>query len=166
MAMISAAAVIGLGSASAATSEATDDTPALAMGGAATLLGAVLYPIAASGGGSGSERGALGLRIVGWVTYGVFLANAAVLLSLGAIDDTTDYTPYIISTTALGGISGIAFGIDAFLAHANSTAVAQVNGQVSDVLASTPPPPLSLAIGQVADRNFDRVPTVGLRFSY
>lgn len=165
LSFVGAAAVLGLGGASAATSD--EDIPAIPLGAAATLVGAIVFPIAASGGGSGSERGSIALRIIGWVTYGLTIANAAVLIGLGVADDTLDLSGPIIATTVLGGVSGVSFGIDALIANSKSRAVAAAPGSEAPVIAAQPAAPaFTMAVGQVRDADFEAVPTLGFQLAY
>jgi hypothetical protein len=108
-------------------SEATKDeqNPSLPLGIAATSLIAVGGPITAVGAGSarqgGDVQGALGLRILGWVGYGLTLAEAIVLIGLG-VNEVEPPDGVIVSVGALGATSLFSFAGDAFFSAAEAEA--------------------------------------------
>jgi hypothetical protein len=108
-------------------SEATKDEqiPSLPLGVSATVLVAIAGPITAVGAASardgGDVKGALGLRIVGWVAYGIMLAEASVLIGLG-VNEIEPPDGVILSVGALGATSLFSFAGDAFFSAAEANA--------------------------------------------
>jgi hypothetical protein len=78
--------VLGLAIGSEVTRD--EQIPSLPLGATATVLFAAAVPVIMAGGRSarrhGCVRGNLGLRVGGWVVYGLALADAAILVALGA----------------------------------------------------------------------------------
>ena len=97
--------------------ENSPDTADTARGlGALTVLYAgVALPVVAIGGHSARHhhlvRGLPGLRIAGWVGYGLSLGDAIVLLALSF--DNTISNAQIVSVGFLAALSSLAFGLDA-----------------------------------------------------
>lgn len=112
--LIGAALVLGLGTASAATTGSNDVVPSLPLGGA-TVVTHLIFGLLSSGGGRaarrGGGRGIPALRITGWITWVLALAGGLSLVALGASDVDVNAGP-IIGVTALGAVSLISFGID------------------------------------------------------
>ena len=76
-----------------------------------------------AGGSARREAGATGLkglRIAGWVAYGVSLALAVALVYLG-IFDLEPPTGFIIAAGGFGALSLTFFSIDAFSSHAEAS---------------------------------------------
>ena len=127
------APVTGLGIASALTTGNT--VPAVPLGGSATLLVGIVSPLVFGSGRSARRgamvRGAVGLTVTGWVTYGLCLGNAIVMIALG-LSDVFIPAWEIVLATVIGDISLISFSIDALVSHkrAKSAIEAQV-GNVS-----------------------------------
>ncbi len=86
------------------------------MGVTATLLGAAMGPIVGVGGASArrgtGKEGLLGLRIAGWIGYGLFLTNAAVLIGEG-VANIKPFDGAITATGLLGSFSLVALSADA-----------------------------------------------------
>lgn len=170
--LVSAAAIIGLGTAGAVAANNFDEEIALPFAGASTVVGGVLLPISASGGNSGAERGPSFVRILGWVTYGLFMGMAVVTLFAWYVDDLStlsgnsffDFTPYIAASTSLGAISSTLFAVNGFLSYNASKAPLASN--TNELVPLPPPPKYSFALGRVLDRDAEPVPTVGFRFTY
>ncbi|MFZ5444111.1 MAG: hypothetical protein ACOZQL_29210 [Myxococcota bacterium] len=106
--------------------------------GAVTLLYAgISIPIVAVGAGSGrwdpSIRGGLGWRIVGWVTFGLAMANGVIALGLGLADFTVP-SAVIASLGGLGVLSALSHGIDAFITGGEGRTLA-AGGTASTVRA-------------------------------
>jgi hypothetical protein len=99
--------ILGLGISSAAT---TGGDASLPLGISAFTVGVVALPIIAVGGASARShskaRGTLGIRIPGYITYGLALANGAVLVGLGIAGATISPAPII--TCTLFGATGCA----------------------------------------------------------
>lgn len=145
-------AVASLGAGSAATSEEDEDVPSLPLGIAATIVGGVMIPISAAGARSASERGLPVLRVFGWISYGLFLANAMSLIVLGVADVDIDYVVPIASTTTLGSFSSMMFAIDGMVAYNASTS--------NYASSSTPGIAPYVSVTETSDGN--RMPTLGM----
>jgi len=121
--IISGAAVLALAIGAEATK--ADVIPAAPLGGVATALFAASVPIVAIGGSSARNHpavnGSTGLRIAGWIAYGVALADAAYLLSQVGQSEPAD--GLILSVGLLGAASMACFVIDARLAVAEANRV-------------------------------------------
>jgi hypothetical protein len=126
--IISGVAVLALAIGAEATK--ADEIPATPLGGAATALFAVSAPIVAIGGGSARTHpavtGSLGLRIAGWISYGVALADAAYLLSQTGKSEPDD--GLILSVGLLGTASMACFVVDARISAAQATSLAGPQG--------------------------------------
>jgi len=100
-------------------SELTKDEqiPSLPLGASATMLIAISGPITAVGAASardgGGVRGNPGLRVVGWVGYGLSLLDATLLLGLG-VNEVEPPDGVIMTVGALGATSLVCFAADAF----------------------------------------------------
>jgi hypothetical protein len=124
--IISAVGVLGLSVGAAVN---VDDTlTSMSMGGTATLGLIVFGPVVSAGARSPTGEGvhgSTGLKVGGWVTYGLGVANAVTLLLMGAasaagddvlLDDAT-MAGLITVTGLLGATSLTLFSIDAFIAR-------------------------------------------------
>jgi hypothetical protein len=111
----------------AGASEATRENqiPSLPIGGVATLVFAVSTPIVASGGGSARDgadvEGSAGMRVTGWVLYGLGLANALSLIALGA-SEIEPPPGTILATGAIGAASQFLMAGDALRSHRQARA--------------------------------------------
>ncbi|MGI5864360.1 MAG: dickkopf-related protein [Myxococcales bacterium] len=107
---------------------------ALPVGIAATTLFAAMSPVVAGGAGSARSDprvdGLLGMRILGWTTYGLGMANALVLVAIGLADGSPD-TGLITLAGGLGLVSLVSLSIDAFVSGAEARRLAR------DELAAT-----------------------------
>ncbi len=117
-------AMTGLGAASAVT--AYDVIPSVPLGASAVVTMAVMGPISFAGGKSARRgagvRGALGLRITGWIAYGSALGNGLALIAVGASDGYVP--PWLIAlTTAIGDASLIMFSVDALVSRSQAMRV-------------------------------------------
>jgi len=107
------------------------------LGVVSTLVSGIGVPIVAGGGGSARRhpevRGVLGLRIAGWISYGLFMADALALIGMGAASVDPGESPIILAG-ALGAFSMISMAIDAVASasQANSMAPTQ-SSRVSSV---------------------------------
>ncbi len=149
--IVSAALVLTLSIGSELSKE--DRIPSLPLGAAATVLVAAMGPVTAAGGGSarhGGATGLKGLRIVGWIAYGVSLVGALYLLILGA-SDTEPFGGLITTTGVVGAASLTFFGIDAFVSHSEAA-----EGTLSSVPALVP------ALGMARDNGGGAIPSFGL----
>ena len=115
--LVSGFAVMGFASASALTNG--DETLAIPIGGAGTILFAVTLPITAIGAASGVEGGPLGLKLGSWILYGVALVEAATLLSIGLSDGIVP-SELILATGITGLISSGLMSINSFIAASRS----------------------------------------------
>lgn len=110
---------VGFGIGAAATTD--NQGTAIGLGTACTVIAGVGVPIIAIGGGSArknpSVSGIPGLRVAGWISYGLFMGDAVTLIALGAANQNPGPAP-IIGALSLGGFSLMAFAADA-MASAN-----------------------------------------------
>jgi len=156
--IISGVAVLALAIGAEATK--ADEIPATPMGGVATALFAASVPIVAIGGSSARTHpavtGSLGLRIAGWISYGVALADAAYLLSQSGKSEPDD--GLILSVGLLGAASMACFVVDARISAAQATSLAGPQGYaraqplvrggvLAPVLLRDPSNPARLAAG-------------------
>ena len=158
---VSAALVLGFGGASAATSDEDEQIPSLPLGIAGTVIGGVLIPIAESGANSADNGGVLGLKITGWIAYGLFLLNAMTLIGLGAAEVDADFVGPIVSTATLGGIASISMALDALFAYQNSSQPGLAHTQPER--ASPPGTPFHLRpyVGMIQTRDQSLVSVLG-----
>ena len=124
--IISAVGVLGLSVGAALN---VDDTlPSMSMGGTATLGLIVFGPVVSAGARSPSGagvHGSTGLKVGGWVSYGLGVGNAVLLLLMGAASAAGDdavledasMAGLITVTGLLGATSLTLFSIDAFIAR-------------------------------------------------
>lgn len=146
---IGAAAVLSLAVGSELTSE--DQIPSLPLGAAATVLVAALGPVTFAGAKSARSEtvtGLLGMRIVGWVTYGVSLANALVLLLFGVVE-VTPPDGYITAVGVLGALSLTSFAIDAVAGYSEASSLAATDSGWGP------------SLGFARDSTGHRLPTLG-----
>ena len=127
MGFVSAGVVGALAAGSAAT--AGDLVPSLPLGATATLVFAITVPIVATAGGSArygaGVPGSLALRIVGWILYGLTLANAVVAVALGVESQVP--VPVIASLGGLGVLTEVLMAIDALVARGQAVDVVERN---------------------------------------
>jgi hypothetical protein len=71
-----------------------------------------------------------GLRVAGWITYGLFMGDAVTMIALGAADQDVGPAP-IIGALSLGGFSLIAFAADAMASANQANALADSRGSRS-----------------------------------
>jgi len=113
---ITATVLLGIAGIGLAATEGDTDA-GLGIGIAATLAGGVMIPVTAAGGGSArsnpSVLGAPGLRLAGWIAYGLALADALVLIGLNVAEVYVS-AAVGISVAVLGMASAIGMSIDAF----------------------------------------------------
>ncbi len=112
---------VALGLAAEFTADDGGRIPALPLGGAATLAFAMSTPIAAAAGRSARVNlarrgvalpGSRGIRVTGWVLYGLCLTNAVGLISLG-IMDIQPFPGQISTTSIFGGAAAMLMAGDA-----------------------------------------------------
>jgi hypothetical protein len=108
--------VTALGIAAAMTSE--DQVPSIPLGASATIIIAAMGPVAFASGRSARRsanvRGSIGLRIAGWITYGVSLLNAFSLIGLGIADVEVEEWQ-IALTTVMGDVALALLSADALI---------------------------------------------------
>jgi hypothetical protein len=158
--IISAAGVLGLSIGSAVTLE--DDfgfrevVPAVPLGVSAFVLTAAVAPIVFVGGGSARRgagaTGSLGLRIGGWVAYGVALLAGLYILLFNVADIIEAPEWLIIADGVVGALALVMFSADAFISHAEAS-----QGAISQGPAILP----TLVWAKTNDGG--SLPTVGLR---
>jgi len=156
--IVSGLGVLGLAAASEATKE--DQVPSLPLGVGATVLVAVSGPVTAVGAASarrgGGVVGAQGVRIAGWIGYGLTLLDATTLIFLG-LAEVEPIDGIILSVGLLGASSLACFSTDAFISASQANAA----------IAAAPPPRLKLeltpAIGFMRTPRGALAPTLGMR---
>jgi hypothetical protein len=121
--IVAALGTLGLAIGSEMTKD--EQVPSLPLGVSATLLVGASGPIVAVGASSAREsgdvKGAQGLRITGWIAYGLTLADASVLIAMGA-SEVEPVDGLITSVGALGAVSLLSFAADAFFSAAEADA--------------------------------------------
>jgi hypothetical protein len=146
--------ILGLG----ITSGAIYDNPELTipMGAAATLIGAIGIPIvahmASKTRNSTGVDGNPGMRLAGWIGYGLALSDAVIILSLAAGGTDTSGGP-TYSVAIIGSVASILMAIEA-----NQT---YKQGKSLKRTASFHP-----TIGSVKDNMGRQYPTAGLRINF
>jgi hypothetical protein len=120
------AGAVALGLTIGAENTKSHTYPAAPLGGAATGLFALSLPIVAIGGASARDNplvvGSPGLRIWGWIGYGLAIADAAYLLSYVGKREPADGA---ILSVGLGGATSLTlFIIDAFMSASQAEALA------------------------------------------
>jgi hypothetical protein len=121
--IVAALGTLGLAIGSELTKD--EQVPSLPLGVGATVLVGASGPIVAVGASSarqsGQVKGAQGLRITGWIAYGLTLADASVLIAMGA-NEVEPVDGLITSVGALGALSLLSFSADAFFSAAEASA--------------------------------------------
>jgi hypothetical protein len=146
---------------------ADDADVGIPVGGAATLYAGVSIPIVAVGGASARTHplvtGYPGLRIAGWIGYGVTLFDALILLGV-ALSDGEVTQAHVASVGALGTLTAIGFALDASGSAGQAEAIrAQQQPAVPPRAAA---PPVAPALGLAEDATGERVGVLGLRWSF
>ena len=103
-------------------------------------------------------EGAVGLRVLGWVAYGLTIAEATVLIGLG-LNEVEPPDGVIVSVGALGAIALSSFAGDAFFSAAEADA---------ELAASPPMTGLTVVptIGFARSRQGSLVPQLALAGSF
>jgi hypothetical protein len=146
--------ILGLG----ITSGAIDDNPdmTIPMGAVATLIGAIGIPIVAHMAGktrtNTGVEGNPGLRLAGWIGYGLALSDAVVILGLAIGGANTSGGP-TYSVAALGSVASIIMAIDA----------SQTYNQAKNLKVSSSIQP---AFGTIRDNKGNQYPTVGIKINF
>lgn len=148
------APILGLG----ITSGAIYDNPELTipMGAVATLIGAIGIPIVARGATKTRDftgvEGNTGLRLAGWITYGLALGDAVVIIGLAiGGSDTSGGPTYAVA--ALGSVASILMALDAGQTYSQ--------GKRLKSHASIQP-----TLGIVSDIYGKNYPTLGIRCNF
>jgi hypothetical protein len=146
--------ILGLG----ITSGAIDDNPGLTipMGAVATLIGAIGIPVVAHMAGKTRNatgvEGNPGLRLVGWIGYGLALSDACAVLGL-AIGGANTSGALTYSVTALGSVASILFAIEAN----------QTYGQAKSLKTSSSIQP---TFGTIRDYQGKQYPVMGIKINF
>jgi hypothetical protein len=146
--------ILGLG----ITSGAIDDNPGLTipMGVVATLIGAIGIPVVSHMAGktrnSTGVEGNPGLRLAGWIGYGLALSDAVVILGL-AIGGTDTSGGPTYSVAALGAVASILMAVEAN----------QVSGQAKQLRTSSGIQP---TFGTIRDFQGNNYPAMGFRINF
>lgn len=133
-----AAGIIGLSSAGVglamtiAIFALTGSSAANIVGLMATAFLGAMVPITAAGAGSArgdpEVSGSVGLRIVGWISYGLSLAAAVVALSIAIAADVTIPEPIVGSIAAVGVGALICMAVDGFMSAGQAQALNEARG--------------------------------------
>jgi len=140
------------------TSGVIYDNPGLTipLGAAATLVGAIGIPIVAHMAGktrnSTGVEGNSGMRLAGWIGYGLALSDAVILLGLAAGGTDTSGGP-TISVAILGSVASIIMAIEANQTHSQAK-----NLKTSFSIQPT--------VGTIRDYNGNKYTTLGLRLNF
>jgi hypothetical protein len=123
--LVSGVGVLGLSIGSALTSDEFSSTPSVPLGIAALVLLAAAGPIVFVGGGSARRAagatGLVGLRIAGWIAYGISILVGAYLLLFTALG-TIDIPAWpIVVDGAFGTLAMALFATDALVAHGEAS---------------------------------------------
>jgi hypothetical protein len=146
--------ILGLG----ITSGVIDDNPGLTipMGAVATLIGAIGIPVVSHMAGktrnSTGVEGNPGLRLAGWIGYGLALSDAVVILGLAAGGANTSGGP-TYSVAALGAVASIIMAVEA----------SQVSGQAKHLRTSSGIQP---TFGTIRDFRGNQFPAMGFRINF
>jgi hypothetical protein len=146
--------ILGLG----ITSGAIDDNPEMTipMGAVATLIGAIGIPVVAHMSGKTRNitgvEGNPGLRLAGWIGYGLALSDAVVILGLAIGGSDTSGGP-TYSVAALGAVASIIMAIEAN----------QVSGQAKKLKMSSGIQP---TFGTINDLQGNQYPVMGFRINF
>jgi hypothetical protein len=137
---------------------ADDEDVGIPVGSAALVIAGVTIPVVGRAGASARNHpaviGSPGLRLAGWIFYGLSIADGLTLLGL-AISDVDIPPAVTASVGALGTASAVFMSLDAF----SSAAQARELGTA---------PRLSLRpyVGAIRDADNATVPTTGLAWSF
>jgi hypothetical protein len=88
---------------------------AIAIGSPTLVLAAVTTPLVAMGTASPDGPGLRGLRISGWIMYGLAMAGGASLLITTIMGDGPETAAWSLIPTGLAALSNLMFGIDGIL---------------------------------------------------
>ena len=123
--LVSGAAVLGLSIGAAVTNDDFSATPSVPLGLAAVGLLAAAGPIVFVGGGSARRAsgatGLVGLRIAGWVAYGISILVGLYLALFRALDTISIPGWAWIIDGAVGAAGMAFFAIDALVAHSEAS---------------------------------------------
>ncbi len=143
---ISAGVTMGLGTGSAILRGKGEKGPAVGMGVAATVLMGALGPTVNAGSSSARDGttvgGSLGLRVTGWVLYGITLASSVSFMVMGLGFEKPPHPAQLGVTGGLGGLSLTFFSIDALISRSQAIDYWR-KGATAD--ADRPSPGLQLA---------------------
>lgn len=99
------------------------------LGIAATAVGGITIPITAAGAGSGKNhpnvKGSPGLRIAGWILYGVTMADAVTLIGVGIAGGDLPGMPSLLGV--MGGTASIFMALDAQRTNIQNREIVQRN---------------------------------------
>jgi hypothetical protein len=124
---VAAGAVAGLAAGSAVT--AGNFVPSISMGATATVIFGLTLPLVALSSSSvrngARVEGSLGLRIAGWVLYGLTMVNAVVAIVLGIVAEV----PWpVIAVLGVLGVTGLTLvGVEALLARSQAAELVERN---------------------------------------
>jgi hypothetical protein len=135
-----------------------DQIPSLPLGIGATVLTGVAGPVTAIGAASarktGDVKGSSGLRITGWIAYGLTMADAMILIGMG-LSEVEPADGLIVSVGLLGAASLSCFAADAFQSAAEANAK-RAGAPAADLT-------LAPAVSLVRTSGGVLTPTLGLR---
>jgi hypothetical protein len=143
---------------------ADDEDIGIPVGSVATVIAGVTIPIAAAGGSSARKHpgviGAPGMRLAGWIFYGLSLADAVTLLGLAVAG--ADIPPAVVASVGLLGTSSAVFmSLDAFDSAKQARAVG------GGAMVQSPRPTGAMPfVGALHDAGRNSVPTAGVAWSW
>jgi len=144
--------IMGFGVASASADTFEEGIP---LGAAATIIGAVGIPLVASAGrrlrNEANVDGNRGLRIAGWVSYGLAVGDAIVLLA--ASGEGIDTSSATVPVAVLGSLASILMAID----------VHQTATQAEALQSKSMLRRISPYVGATRDQSGKSIPTIGFK---
>jgi hypothetical protein len=136
-----------------------DEVPALPLLAAGVASMAVLGGLSFAGGRSARSgtgaTGSLGLRIGGWIAFGVSAAVSLFLMLYDAVDLFNPPEPLYIASGLVGATSCVLFAVDALLSHSEAS---------QGVISSTPS--LLPALVWARESGGNSVPGLGVRAAF
>ena len=146
------APILGLGVAAIAVDQ---EDPSSVLGYAAIGIGTIFIPIASVIAGnpmrSSGVKGSPALRIVGWISYGLFVADAVSLIALQ--DEIDDVASTAIPIVVFGTLSTTFMGLD--------KSIKAMQGKSKMGIVSLQP-----TVGYVRNISGNKYPTVGVRINF
>lgn len=135
---VAAPLILGLSIGSAATTG--ELVPSLPLGALATVVFGITVPLIAGAGGSARNgtgvNGAVGLRVVGWILYGITLGLAVVAVVLGVTTEIP--APIILGLGGAAFLSCVFMSIDALVSRSQAKDAVERNRARADSVRVAP----------------------------